>query len=222
MQMLTRLFVAFCVGTVVAQAIVFAMAGARGNLKKETLVKGLALFNGIDISADQLEETLNRSRNTPNPTYEDVEQERAQQDRNLDMRQGSIKHQRDQVSAMLAELQAKSSAFDRRTKEFYELLDSKEKGLLAASLTEVKLTLEALGPEQAKDQILRMLEVDLLDDVVAIVKEMPMDKRKKIFGEFVNEADKEPEQLHKILMRLREGEPTKGVIQNARQNQPNT
>ena len=34
MRLLVKLFVAFCVGTVLAQGIILAMAAARGNLNK--------------------------------------------------------------------------------------------------------------------------------------------------------------------------------------------
>lgn len=218
MQKLVKAFGAFCVATVLAQIIILILAAARGNLKQETLLKGIALVNGVDISAEHLQQALQDSRNTPNPTYEDVVEERARLDRDLDMRQKAIEHEKEQVSAMLAELQKREVAFDRRTTEFYELLDKKEKNLLDTSLKEVQLTLESLSPEQAKDQIVRTLEDERLDDVVAIFKGMPADKRKKIMGEFVDEG--EAEQLHKILMRMREGEPNVGLIRDARSKAP--
>ena len=84
------------------------------------------------------------------------------------------------------------------------------------SLMEVQRTLEAIQPRQAKDLILRMLEDEGLDsnddvvaDVVTIVKAMPRDKLKRIFGEF--KTGEEREKLHRIMVEIgefhdREGE----------------
>ena len=119
---------------------------------------------------------------------------------------------------MLAELRIKVTDFDRRKDEFYKLLEEKEKNLLNESLKEVQRTIESLGPEQAKEQLKKMLEGEQKDDVVAIVKGMALDKRKKILGEFTGEE--EANQLHEILTSIRAGEPTAGLIQGSRAQTP--
>ncbi len=214
MRMLIRLFVAFCVATVLAQGIIITLAGLRGNLKSDTLVRAIALLNGIDITGDQLKKMLDDSREQPNITLEDIIEERARENSILDMRERSISAMKQQTEEMLAELQTKVADFDLRKDEFHTLLKRTETDLLEESLKEVQRTIESLTPEQAKDQLLRMYDAGQKDDVVAIVKGMPLDKRKKILGEFANE--KEAAQLHEILMRLRLGEPTAGLIQDAR------
>ncbi len=214
MKMLARLFAAFCVATILAQAIILGLAGARGNLKRESLMKAVALLNGIDISGDQLQKMLDDSRQEPIPSYEDVRDARARESTNLQMREDSVRRLKEQAEEMLAELRLKVVDFDRRKDEFYKLLEEKEQKLLDASLQEVQRTLEALGPEQAKEQLKKLLEADQKDDVVAIVKGMPLDKRKKILGEFTGEE--EADQLHEILKSIRAGEPTAGLIQASR------
>ncbi len=82
------------------------------------------------------------------------------------------------------------------------------------SLGEVQRTLESLGPEQAKDQLKKFLEDGNMTDVVAIVKGMPLDKRKKVLGEFTTEE--EITQLNDILVTLRKGDPKAGLIEQAR------
>ena len=51
-------------------------------------------------------------------------------------------------------------------------------------------------------------------DVVAIVKGMPLDKRKKVLGEFTTEE--EITQLNEILVTLRKGDPKASLIEQAR------
>ncbi len=214
MRFLIKMFVAFCVGTVLAQGIILAMAGAKGNLNKVTLLKAVALINGVDITGDRLQKMLADSKQTPNPTYADVEAERARQSKSLDMRERSLLQAKQQVEEMLAEHRAEIADFDRRKDEFYKYIETASQELANESLQEVQRTLEALSPEQAKDQIKKFIEADQMEDVVAIVKGMPLDKRKKVLGEFT--AAEEVTQLNEILTMLRKGEPKASLIENAR------
>lgn len=220
MQKMIQLFVAFCVATVLAQMIVVGMVAANGNLRSETVYKGLALLNGIDITGDELKKVLDDYKSTPNPKYEDVENERARLDKNLVMRESAIRRATRELETLQAKLQTDAASFDRRTKEFYEVLDMQEKNLLDEGLRNVQVTLEMLSADQAKEQLLRMHKIDRLDDVVAILKGMTPDSRKKILGEFTDTAKKEPDVLHEIMMRMRAGEPGLSVIRNARPEKP--
>ena len=214
MRLAMRLFVAFCVGTLLAQGVVLGLAAARGNLNRETLYKALALLNGIDINGDRLRRILDESQNTPQPEYEDVQAERARQNMDLDMRERSIASAKSQVQELMLQFRDERAEFDRRKDEFYKFLEATEKKLLDEGLKEVQLTLETLPPEQAKEQLKKFLEADQMIDVVAIIKGMQHDKRKKILAEFTTEG--EITQVSEILMAIRQGEPMVGLIQNAR------
>ncbi len=217
MKMLLRLFGAFCVATVLAQCIVLGLSAYRGNLTKDTILQGFALLNGIDITGQRLQKAIQDAREAPMPSYEDVAEMRAQKSLNLDMRERSIKLAKEQLEAKQRELQMQITNFDNRKDAFYSKLDELTKGLEDASLKDVRRTLESLSPEQSKDQLLKFIKDGQLRDVVAIVKGMPTDKSKKIFGEFV--GPEETEKLNEILKELRKGEPTAGLIEQAR-NQP--
>ena len=214
MRLLVKLFVAFCVGTVLAQGIILAMAAARGNLNKVTVLKAVALLNGVDITGDQLHKMLDQSQKTPVPTYEEVEAERASQSKSMDMRERSIMQYKRQVEEMMTEHKVVIGDFDRRKDDFYRYLETAQKNLADESLKEVQRTLESLTPDLAKEQLKQFLKDDKMDDVVAIVKGMPLDKRKKILGEFT--ADDEIVQLNEILSTLRQGDPEAKLIEKAR------
>lgn len=214
MRMLMKLFVAFCVGTMLAQGIILAMAAARGNLNKVSVLKAVALLNGVDITGDRLQKMLEDSKQSPNPTYEDVEAERARQSKSLDMRERSILQYKRQVEELLTEHKQVIADFDRRKNEFYRYLETAEQDLANESLKEVQRTLESLSSDQAKNQIKKFLEAGQMEDVVAIVKGMPLDKRKKVLGEFTTEE--EIDQLNEILTTLRQGDPKASLIDSAR------
>ena len=217
MKMLLRLFGAFCVATILAQCIVLGLSAYRGNLNGDTILQGFALLNGIDITGKRLEDAIRNGREAPIPSYDDVTKERAQKSLNLDMRERSIKLAKDQLEAKHRELQLEITNFDNRKDAFYAKLDELNKGIEDSSLKDVRRTLESLPPEQSKDQLLKLIKDGQLADVVAIVKGMPADKSKKILGEFLE--TEESEKLYEILRELRKGEPTKSLIDQAR-NQP--
>jgi hypothetical protein len=217
MKMLLRLFGAFCVATILAQCIVLGLSAYRGNLNGDTVLQGFALLNGIDITGKRLEDAIRNGREAPLPTYDDVTKERAQKSLNLDMRERSIKLAKDQLETKHRELQLEITNFDNRKDAFYSKLDELKKGIEDSSLKDVRRTLESLPPEQSKDQLLKLIKDGQMTDVVAIVKGMPADKSKKILGEFLE--TEESEKLHEILRELRKGEPSKSLIDQAR-NQP--
>ena len=217
MKMLLRLFGAFCVATILAQCIVLGLSAYRGNLNGDTILQGFALLNGIDITGKRLEDAIRNGREAPLPSYDDVTKERAQKSLNLDMRERSIKLAKDQLEAKHRELQLEITNFDNRKDAFYSKLDELNKGIEDSSLKDVRRTLESLPPEQSKDQLLKLIKDGQMTDVVAIVKGMPADKSKKILGEFLE--TEESEKLYEILRELRKGEPTKSLIDQAR-NQP--
>lgn len=217
MKMLLRLFGAFCVATILAQCIVLGLSAYRGNLDGDTILQGFALLNGIDITGKRLEDAMRNGREAPVPSYEDITAERAQKSLNLDMRERSIRLSKEQLEAKQRDLQLEIVNFDNRKDAFYSKLDELNKGIEDTSLKDVRRTLESLPPEQSKDQLLKLIKDGQLTDVVAIVKGMPADKSKKILGEFLE--PEESEKLYEILRELRKGEPTKSLIDQAR-NQP--
>lgn len=214
MKFLIRLFSAFCVATIVAQIIILALVALRGNLHGETLTRAIALVNGIDISGVQIRKAFQDARTAPVPTYDEVLAARAQQNLNLEMRERSLQRFMQQVEGMQATLKKEQADFDRRKDAFYGVLDEMSKKGKEGNLGEIQRILEALSPDQAKTQIVKMLDNNQMADVVAIIKGMSLDKRKKILGEFTSE--KEVTQLHDVLNQLRLGEPTASIVDQAR------
>ncbi len=217
MKLLLRLFAAFCVATVVAQGIIIGLSAFRGNFTQDTLLKVVALLNGIDITGQRLQKMLDDSQKKPMPTYDEVVNQRAHENLNLDMRERSVKLALAQLEAKQAELKVEITNFDNRKDAFYAKLDDIAKGMNDESLKDVQRTLEALPAEQSKDLLLKMVGDNQMQDVVAIVKGMPPDKRKKILGEFLEPV--ESEKLYEIFKGIRKGEEKADLIDKAR-NQP--
>ena len=96
----------------------------------------------------------------------------------------------------------------RRLKESFDSqLAELQQSATSNSVNELRSTLEALRPNQAKNQIMKLLGHpndpgydEAMRDVVTILKSMPLDKRKKILSEFKLET--EVDALAKILQAM--------------------
>ncbi len=76
---------------------------------------------------------------------------------------------------------------------------------------DVRRTLEAIKPKQAKVLLAQMLDQKELDEVVALLDGMTENKRAKIIAEFKTPA--EVEQLGEVLRRIRQGAPAATVAE---------
>ncbi len=218
MAIVTRFFAAFCVATVVAQILILGLMAAKGNLRSDTLTQAIALANGIDVTGQQLEKAFNKVKEAPVPSYEDVVSERAKMNIELQSLQDAINREKEMVVQMQSDLSARVAEFDRRRQEFFTKLDEMDNKLATESLLQVQHTIEELAPNQAKSQLVRMLDDQRIDDVVAIVKTLDAGKRKKILAEFAD--GEEGDKLHEMLMRMLAGEPTASLVKDSRKNSP--
>jgi hypothetical protein len=133
----------------------------------------------------------------------------------LDLRQTAVANGLETLNAIESHLELETTRFEDLKKSYAAKLKELEDEEQATSLKELQRTLEAIRPDQAKEQILKMLENDdAMDDVVTILKNMALDKRKKIIAEFKQGSDSD--KLYEILKNIRLGEPTVSQIQDAR------
>jgi len=207
-----RAFAAFASGTVLTQLILLGYFVASGNFNHETGVKIISLLNGIDISGNRLQQILRASEDREQPDFEEILEARQREGMNMDLRLRSQSKAKAHLSEQLAALTNESQIFDERREDLFKELDRLKNGALSQGLQEVQRTIQALEPEQAKQQLKLMYDDERIDDVVSIVKAMPMDKRSDILAEF----DDDEKILYEILGRFREGLPMAELIDGAK------
>ncbi len=212
--MIWKIAASFCIATVLTQLLVVGVLAGKGSLNGDAVIKMIALANGIDISGDRLKKILEEAETTEAPSFEEVLEQRAEKGLDQEIRLSSQANYYNHIQTMYRELQEEVRRFDERRDSFNKMLADLEKGIHDEGLRQVQRTLETLPPEQAKTQILMTYEAGEVDTVVNIVQAMSPEKRKKILEEF-KEPD-EAKKLHEILTRIAEGEPKKGLINQAR------
>jgi hypothetical protein len=212
---MTKGLACLCVATVIAQATALTAMWLKGALDQPRLYRVLAALHGIDILTVHAQLLARQEpADTEQVSYTARWEADTRKSLDLDLRETAISKGLLELGSLQTALQSDQSrlrelkqAYDARLKE---LLDEEQ----TASRRELQRTLEAIRPDQAKQQIVKMMEDDAMDDVVAIMKTMPIDKRKKIIAEFKQREDEE--RLFEILKNIRTGEPTATQIQDAR------
>jgi hypothetical protein len=199
------LLVWFCAATMIAQACILGLSFLRGNLSKKSLVQIVALLNGIDIPGEKLKNAIAAGQEVPVPTREEILNARMESDLAFKSREESLKRFQVQLQVEQARLEAENAKLVQLRKEHEAVVAQFQSGRLDQTLKDVQDLLGIVPPEQAKRQILTMMNDGAIRDVVAIIKGMDEAVRKKILAEFTGDDDSA--KLAEILKELRVEQP---------------
>lgn len=201
MKFLLSLFFWFCAATVIAQACILGLSIFRGNLTKKSMVQIIALMNGIDIPGERLKNAISAGQDVPVPTREEILNANVEANLNYKSREEAMKRWQGQLQTEQSRLEQESVKLAQLRKEHDAIVERFNSGRISQSLKDVQDVLEIVPPEQAKAQLLKMIGDNAMNDVVAIIKAMAEEKRKKILAEFSGEEDSV--KLAEILKELR-------------------
>ncbi len=215
-----NILLAVCTATILLEAAVLAKTWADGFWKNRDPYRLLAIVYGIDATA--IAEM--RREIAPVRTFELLgsdERERIAQGRVLDfdMRERSIATAVDDLQHLIVKLDEERQRYERLRVEFETQFERIEGVAQDADLVRLRDTLGSIEAVQAKDQIMTLLQraddsrdVEIANDVVVLIKTMPMDKRRRILSEFRTDAERR--RLAFIMRELRLGNPEIPLIRS--------
>jgi hypothetical protein len=219
--LLSSLFVAFCIGTVLSIVVFVGMLWWKGGLTGDRFMSLLASLQGIDMATAAATLPVTEEPNDEQVSYDDILEKRALAGLDLDLRESAIDKSLGELRNLESLTKTERERLDLWKQSFDQRLASLETEASETSLRELQTTLEAMNPKQAKEQILIMLDSPIRDkhdnpifDVVTIFKTMPIDKRRKIVSEF--KTPEETEKLAEILHEIRLGTPDEPLIRDTR------
>lgn len=197
----------FCIGTVVALAIIVGVFIHQTQLNRDKWTRMLAAAYGVEMPAEKTPSENVAQPQTPpeQPAFEEVLDRRARAIRDIELREQTLYTLRRDMRQQQQMLAEETKRLKQLREKFENELAEMRDGALAAGLDEVRRTLENIKPKQAKEQILKMLNDDRLDEVVELFSQMSDAKRAKIVAEF--KTPEEADQLSRILKRIRDGVP---------------
>ncbi|HAN96455.1 MAG TPA: hypothetical protein DCQ98_03020 [Planctomycetaceae bacterium] len=215
-----NILLAVCTATILLQAGVLAKTWADGFWKTRDPYRLMAIVYGIDATA--IAEM--RREIAPVRTFELLgadERERIAQGRVLDfdMRERSIATAVDDLQHLIVKLDEERQRYERLRIDFETQFERIEGVAQDADLARLRDTLGSIDAVQAKDQIMTLLQraddssdVEIANDVVVLIKTMPMDKRRRILSEFRTDAERR--RLAFIMRELRLGNPEIPLIRS--------
>jgi flagellar motility protein MotE (MotC chaperone) len=204
----------FCVATVLALFIAVAALWLKGALDPGRLYRVLAALHGIDVVTMQQQLAAQQEVvHSEQPSHQMRLEKEKLASLDLDLRETAVNKGLQDLAGIQMQLVAQQTKFEEMQKTYADKLKQLAEQEQSAALQELQTTLSAMKPTQAKDQIMKMLEDNAIDDVVSILRSMPMDKRKKLLAEF--KLGPEVEALYEILKNIRLGEPLASEIQES-------
>ncbi len=214
-SLLTTGFVYLCVATMIAQAAALTTLWAKGALDRSRVYRVLAALHGVDVVTMQTNlSTQKKDTDQEQHSFAARLEAQSLKSLDLDLRETALdkglvdlRNLQDATQAEQAEFLALRQSYDAKLKDLVEQEQ-------ASAMKQLQRTIEAMQPRQAKEQLLKMLDDQAIGDVVTIVKNMPVDKQKKLIAEFKDGTD--ADQLYQILRSIRAGEPVVSQIEEAR------
>jgi hypothetical protein len=215
---LGALFVAVAIGSFISLFVVLTMLWWKGALTDERLYAMLAALHGIKAPPPPSLAALDP--NSEQPSFQQILSARTIAGLDLDLRENAIDKSLGDLRTLETQLRSESKRLDDWKTSFDKRLSDMQTAATEEALLEVQRTLEAIPPKQAKEQMMKILadpktaNDDPIEDIVRILKAMPLDKRKKILQEF--KTPEEVEKLHEIMRVIRLGGSDTELLRDTR------
>jgi len=213
-------FLYFCVGTVIAASVGTAMLFQRGAFSDDRVLNMWAALHGIPVPGETVSAAGDAEDADEQPAYDDIVMKRALVGLDLDLRENTVEKALGELKTIELKIRTEQERFDRLVGSYEEKLKSLEANAADAAVLETQQTLEALPPKQAKQQLLNLLDEapspgieNPMAAVVALVKALPIERRRKILQEF--KTPSEDEKLAEILKEILRGAPDVPFLKQA-------
>ena len=209
-------FAYLCIGTVIAQAIIVGYLVSKWHVDRERILHVVAAAQGIDLTPPKPEAPPEpKEQVSEQLSFDQILDARATKIRDVELREQALKNGADQLRFEQNRLGDERLAFQNTKKAFEEDLTTVQKRATDGGWDETRRVLLAAKPKQAKELVLKMLDKNELDAVVALMSPMPDNRRSKIIAEF--KSPDEVKKIDEILREIRRGEPLTDMTANTRQ-----
>jgi hypothetical protein len=192
-----------CVGTILSVCVFFAVAWVKGYLNREKVAGLIAVMRGEISPTTATKDNMNTEYQPKALSFEELDQRRTTFTRHLELREQAVQNSKDQISGEQDRLLKEKKSFEMLVSDYRKQIKDADEGRVKKGYEDVRLIWENIKPKQAKELILKMIDADEKDEVVAIFSSMPVPKQGKIVQEFKEEE--EVKKLDDILRRIREG-----------------
>ncbi|MFT7640246.1 MAG: hypothetical protein ACI9G1_001987, partial [Pirellulaceae bacterium] len=181
---LGAMFAYFCIATVLALVIAVGSMWSSGVLNKDKIYGMLAVVHGIELGQRNADELADKEP-SEQLSLASISDARILHGLNIDIRETAMDKGLVHLRKVGQSVRTDKERFNLLRAGFTQRLQDLDGIASDEALQDLKKTLEVLPPELARDQIKIILEKEGgMDQIVAVVKAMPLDKRKKLLTAF--------------------------------------
>jgi len=223
-RFLISLFGYLCVAMVVSASAGGVYLWTSGKLNAGKVFKMLAVVHDVEVDTEKADDKKEKQENALKTlSYEDIEDARKVKSRVLELKMQSLGKGLSQVAFEREALTKDKERYLLLRTSFEQRLMELQAETETKGYANVRLIWENVAPKKAKEQILKMVEAEEMEDVVHILSEMPIGKRAKIVSQF--STPEETEVMDKLLRMIRQGGAVSSLVhetQNDSQNDQQT
>jgi hypothetical protein len=203
-----------CIATVIALAGGIAYLWQTDRLNDEKVFRMVALFHDVDLQ--QIAETQRRSTDEVPPeelSLDDILRRQQFTDRNFEAKLLSLRRGRQEFDHRLQLHNDFIDRYDRLVQDWENRLKQEQELSSQKDLATVVSHLEAVDPPQAKEELLRWIEDERMDDAILLMSKMSESRLKKLLKEF--QSDDELNKLYEIHQRIIDNREKASSLQKA-------
>ena len=214
--LLSALFMYLAVATLVTAASGVVYLRATGKLSNEKVSKLVAVARGEELpAAPSQHEHKTADADREQTSFDQRVAAASLQARNLELREQALKGGLGLILSEKDLVLNEKERLDGRMTAFKKQLESLHAQAILSGRGNVRQILENMKPKQAKEQVLKMLEADEMNEVVLMLSALPTSKQAKIVSEF--KTEEEAIKLGEILRRIRLSVPEVALIEKTQQ-----
>ena len=219
-DLLSALFVYFCIATVLTTGVIVGVLCQQGYLQAEKVVEILAVMHGLPPQSGSGGESGNVT-NQPSKIQpiEKIKREHRLQSLDLALREQAVEKGLRRIDAIREEVKGASKRYEIKRTALLNRIGQMELEAQQDALLHTRAALENMKPAQQKMMIEKMIDTapnQGLEDAVAIIRAMPAELQRKLHVEFKTDRPQDNETLFKILREIRSGKPTASFFEATR------
>jgi hypothetical protein len=203
-----------CTATVITAVVGILYLLKTDRLNDEKMFRMVALFHDVDLH--QLAEVQRKATDQAPPEEVSLDQAlRRQQvmDRNFEVKLLQLRRGRQEYDYRLKAINDVIARRDRMAQDWENRLKQQEQLTTQENLATVVGHLELLRPESAKEEFMRWLEEDRMDDVILLMSKMSVKKLGAILQRF--QLPEEQTKLYEIHQRILDSNAKASTVKNA-------
>jgi len=190
-----------CVATVITLALIAGYFWHNDQLNNEKMFRLLAVMQDVDLQQIAAAEKKSADEIPPaEPSLNEVMHHQQVQDRNFEVKQLALQRGRQAYLDALQQLNVKIDRYDRLAQDIQSRLNQEREQTTQQNVARVVSQLEQVSPEVGKDQIMRWIKEERMDDAIMLMGKMNENKLAKILKAF--QTDEDLAKLHEIHERM--------------------